>query len=100
MSVAKQAGVPASDLTASCRAALGAAEDVLARAQALLSRRLAKDGKLDPAALDREQHAAHGFAWLATYVAALKAILDWAEALQRDGALGERERLILQIGFA
>ena len=83
-----------------CRAALGAAEDVLARAQALLSRRLAKDGKLDPVALDREQHAAHGFAWLATYVAALKAILDWAVALQRDGALGERECLILQIGFA
>ncbi len=100
MSVAAQAVAPESDLIASCRGALGAAEDVLARAQASLSRRLSKDGKLDAAALDREQHAAHGFAWLATYVAALKAALDWAETLQRDGALGERELLILQIGFA
>jgi (2S)-methylsuccinyl-CoA dehydrogenase len=100
MSVAAQAVAPESDLIASCRAALGAAEDVLARAQAALSRRLSKDGKLDPAALDREQHAAHGFAWLATYVAALRATLDWAEKLQRDGVLGEREQLILQIGFA
>ncbi len=89
-----------SEVLSSCCAALGAAEDVLARAQALLSRRLAKDGKLDASALDREQHAAHGFAWLATYVAALKATLDWAETLQRDGALGEREQLILQVGFA
>ena len=81
-------------------AALDAAEIVLARAQASLSRRVAPGGKIDAAALDREQHAAHGFAWLATYVAALKATLDWAETLERSGALGERERLILQIGFA
>jgi len=100
MSVAAQALAPESDLIASCRAALGAAEDVLARAQASLGRRLSKDGKLDAAALDREQHAAHGFAWLATYVAALRATLDWADQLQREGALGEREQLILRIGFA
>ncbi len=100
MSVAAQALAPDSDLIAACRAALGAAEDVFARAQAALSRRLSKDGKLDAAALDREQHAAHGFAWLATYVAALRATLDWADKLQREGALGEREQLILQIGFA
>ncbi|HNB26183.1 MAG TPA: acyl-CoA dehydrogenase family protein [Alphaproteobacteria bacterium] len=100
MSVAAQAVAPQSDLIASCRAALGAAEDVLSRAQASLGRRLSKDGKLDAAALDREQHAAHGFAWLATYVAALRATLDWAEKLQQGGTLGEREQLILQIGFA
>ena len=65
MSVAAQAVAPQADLIASCRAALGAVEDVLSRAQASLSRRLSRDGKLDSAALDREQHAAHGFAWLA-----------------------------------
>jgi (2S)-methylsuccinyl-CoA dehydrogenase len=100
MNVAKQAATPASDLIASCRAGLAAAEDVLARAQAQLTRRLSKDGKLDAGALDRDQHAAHGFAWLATYVAALRATLDWADNLGRNGAFGEREQLILRIGFA
>jgi (2S)-methylsuccinyl-CoA dehydrogenase len=88
------------DLIPSCRAALAAAEAVLARAQSHLAQSLAPGGRVDAVALDREQHAAHGFAWLATYVAALKATLEWAEALERDGRLDERERLILQIGFA
>jgi (2S)-methylsuccinyl-CoA dehydrogenase len=82
-----------------CDQALQAAEGVLARAQAALSARVAPGGKIDAAALDRDQHAAHGFAWLATYVAALRATLDWAENLERAGKFGERERLILQLGF-
>ena len=82
-----------------CDQALEAAEGVLARAQAALSRRLAPGGKIDAVALDRDQHAAHGFAWLATYVAALRATLDWADNLERAGKFGERERLILQLGF-
>jgi len=83
-----------------CGQALAAAEDVLARARAALSARLAPDGKIDTAALDRDQHAAHGFAWLATYVAALRATLDWATNLERAGKFGERERLIVQLGFS
>ena len=82
-----------------CGQALEAAESALARAQAALSARLAPSGKIDAAVLDREQHAAHGFAWLATYVAALRATLDWAGNLERAGKFGERERLILQLGF-
>ena len=88
------------DLLDTCGHALEAADTVLARAQSQVARRFAPGGKVDAAALDREQHAAHGFAWLATYVAALKATLGWAETLRRDGRLGERERLILQIGYA
>ena len=38
------------------------------------------DGKLERQGMDREQRAAHGLAWYATYV----------EALQADGALGPR----------
>jgi (2S)-methylsuccinyl-CoA dehydrogenase len=88
------------DLLASCRAGLAAAETVLARAQSAVGARVAPGGKIDAAALDREQHAAHGFAWLATYVTALRATLDWTEGLDRAGKLGERERLILHLGFA
>ena len=95
---ARDAALP-SDLLTSCRDTLGAAEDVLARAQAAIGARVAPAGRIDAAALDRDQNAAHGFAWLATYVAALRAALDWAKNLERAGKLGERERLILQLGF-
>ena len=56
------------------RQALGAAQDYRTAAQAALAARLAN------APIDREQRAAHGFAWIATTVAALEATLDWAEA--------------------
>jgi (2S)-methylsuccinyl-CoA dehydrogenase len=54
---------------------------------------------VDAAALEREQFAAHGFAWLATYVEGLRQLLGWAERLAAAGQLGEREQLILQAGF-
>jgi (2S)-methylsuccinyl-CoA dehydrogenase len=83
-----------------CDQALEAAESMLARAQAAVVAKVAPGGKIDAAALDRDQHAVHGFAWLATYVAALRAILDWANNLERTGKFGERERLILHFGFS
>ncbi|HWA48351.1 MAG TPA: acyl-CoA dehydrogenase family protein, partial [Dongiaceae bacterium] len=89
-----------SDLVPTCRAALVAAEDVLARAQAKLSRALAPGGRVDAALLDREQHAAHGFAWFATYVAALRATLGWAERPEVADSPSAAEKLILQIAFA
>ncbi|HJT14949.1 MAG TPA: acyl-CoA dehydrogenase family protein, partial [Dongiaceae bacterium] len=96
---AQGVAVTSLDLLDACGRALEAADTVLARAQSLMARRVALGGKIDASALDRDQHAAHGFAWLATYVAALRATLDWARQLDQAGKLGERERLILQLGF-
>ncbi|MBA4097134.1 MAG: acyl-CoA dehydrogenase [Rhodospirillum sp.] len=96
---AQGVAVTSLDLLDACSRALEAADTVLARAQSQVARRVAPGGKVDAAALDRDQHAAHGFAWLATYVAALRATLDWAVKLDQAGKLGERERLILQLGF-
>lgn len=39
----------------------------------------ALSARLDARTLDREQRAAHGFAWVATSVAALEAVVDWLE---------------------
>ena len=50
-------------------------------------------------ALEREQFAAHGLAWYATYAAGLRQMLGWAERLETSGRLGEIERLILQAAF-
>jgi len=78
---------------------LAAAEEVLATARRRLEERVAPDGAIDPRRLDAHQFAAHGFAWLATYVTALRELRRWAQRLERAGGFGELEALILQIGF-
>ena len=50
--------------------------------------------------VDRAQHAAHGFAWLSTYVEALRQMQRWAEALGTAQKLGEIEQLILSAAFS
>jgi (2S)-methylsuccinyl-CoA dehydrogenase len=87
------------DLLPSCRQALDAAEAFRSAAREAVAGLVAPDGKVDPALLEREQFAAHGFAWLATYVIALRETLNWAERLAADGALGEAEALMVQIAF-
>ena len=72
------------------RQALTAAEDYRTAA------RIALAARLETAPIDREQRAAHGFAWVATTVAALEAILGWYEA-------GEKPRvdtLVTDLAFA
>ena len=54
-------------------------------------------GRIDSAALEDEQHAAHGLSWLATYVESLRQMAEWASRL--GDAFGEIEQLILTIGF-
>ncbi len=87
------------DLLPACRQALGAAEDFAAAAKRAVGTLVAPGGKVNAAALEREQFAAHGYAWLATYVTALAQMLAWAERLEAGGRLGELERLILQAAF-
>ncbi|MDW8371774.1 MAG: acyl-CoA dehydrogenase family protein, partial [Geminicoccaceae bacterium] len=88
------------DLLAACRAGLAAAASVRDRARDRLAARLAPGGRIDSERLEREQHAAHGLAWLEVHVRALEALLDWAERLRDAGRLGERERLQLAWGFS
>jgi (2S)-methylsuccinyl-CoA dehydrogenase len=88
------------DLLGETGAALAAADGLLRAAINTLRARLAPGGRVDPALLEREQHAVHGLAWLCTYVEALRQAHGWAERLRDAGSLGEREALILEIGFA
>jgi (2S)-methylsuccinyl-CoA dehydrogenase len=80
-------------------AAKEAARDLLGRAVAALRPVVAPEGPLAPELLEREQRAAHGLAWFATYVEVLGQMHDWASRLESRGSLGERERLLLVIGF-
>ena len=60
-------------------------------AQAALRQRLAQRP------VDVEQRAAHGFAWIATSVAALQAVHDWAEAGQGANPL---DAMVARLAFA
>jgi len=79
--------------------ALAAAETLLDAARAGVSDIVIRDGRVDAAALEREQFAAHGFAWAATYVEALRQMLGWAERCREAGSFGELESLMLQCAF-
>jgi (2S)-methylsuccinyl-CoA dehydrogenase len=71
--------------------ALAAAQDYRAAAHARLCARLAGSD------MDREQRAAHGFAWLATSVAALEALHQWIEANGPENPIDEQ---VARLGFA
>ena len=83
------------DLLALCADAERAADTYETVAREAVRKLIAPQGKVDPKLLEREQFAAHGFAWIATYVAAIRQMRRWAEA----NAGGELEQLILQVAL-
>ncbi|MSU88136.1 acyl-CoA dehydrogenase [Rhodobacteraceae bacterium 2CG4] len=89
------------DLATLTGPALQAAETVERAARQALAARIGggAGSRIPGAALEADQHAAHGLAWLATYVEALRQLHAWAGRLDDAGLLGEVEALILQIGF-
>ncbi|WP_420724701.1 MULTISPECIES: acyl-CoA dehydrogenase family protein [unclassified Hwanghaeella] len=82
--------------------ALSQAESLAAEAVDHLSQtvRNAETGRVDPIALERAQHQAHGTAWLVSHVAGLTALHDWAQRLEETNSMGPVEAGILRIGFA
>ncbi|MGA0371124.1 MAG: acyl-CoA dehydrogenase family protein [Paracoccaceae bacterium] len=72
---------------------------VLERAIEAVRSKVSQDGRISATLIELNQTAAHGLAWLATYVESLKQMQKWAETLQTEGGFGETEQLILQISF-
>jgi (2S)-methylsuccinyl-CoA dehydrogenase len=87
------------NLRQSCADALTAAAAYEAAVRGRVRALVAPTGAVEPQLLERHQFAAHGLAWIATTQEALRQLLSWAERLEVQAALGERERLILQAGF-
>lgn len=100
MPVAALRNDAADNLVARCLEVAGAAEGLLADATLRVRERVVADGKAQTKLLDREQRAAHGLAWLATYVEALRQLAAYAERMQAEGSFGEIEDLIVRIGSA
>ncbi|VVT02142.1 (2S)-methylsuccinyl-CoA dehydrogenase [Roseovarius sp. EC-HK134] len=87
------------DLLALTGVALAPAEALLERATGAVRALVTVDGRVSGAAIEANQTAAHGLAWLATYVEALRQMQLWAVRLDEKGEFGEVEQLILQIAF-
>jgi (2S)-methylsuccinyl-CoA dehydrogenase len=73
------------------------ADAARAAVRARVSTHVSAGGKLDRAALDREQHIVHGLAWVATYAETLREVRDWARALNEQGKFGETEHLLAKL---
>jgi (2S)-methylsuccinyl-CoA dehydrogenase len=89
---------PAPELISLLDQAADAATKLRDRAIAAVSAKVASGGKIDGEALEREQHAAHGLAWIATYVEALRQLASYARRLDGEGRFGEMENLLARIG--
>ena len=89
-----------SDLKTLTSEAVQAAEEILGQAKSALSARLVSDGRVQAQALEREQHAAHGLAWLATCVEALRQMAAYMERMEAEGRFGELEALLTRLVFA
>jgi len=87
------------DLLELTRAALKPLLDLQAQAIEAVQSRVCPEGRVDAAALDAHQCAAHALAWMATYVQALEQLQGWAERLGAEGRFKETEALIHQIAF-
>ena len=72
---------------------VAAADELLLAARASVRERVAaaKD--------DAQQATLHGYAWLATYVEAIRQLQAWAERLSATGRFGAMEQGILAVGM-
>ena len=73
---------------------------LLSDAAAAIRQRVLSNGKISGSALDREQHAVHGLAWLATYAEIVRQLNAYAARMNDAGRFGEVERLLVTIGLA
>jgi (2S)-methylsuccinyl-CoA dehydrogenase len=81
-----------------CEEAAANAERLLGRAAAAVRVKVSDNGSLSAVLIEREQHACHGLAWLATYAEAVKQMTAYAKRLDETGRFGEMEALLVQIG--
>ncbi|MBO6668732.1 acyl-CoA dehydrogenase family protein [Parvibaculum sp.] len=87
------------DLLPSTASAVEAADALFAKAKAAVFAKVAKDGKVSAALIEKEQFAVHGLAWFATYVEALRQLASYAARMTEEGRFGEFEALIVQAAF-
>ncbi len=71
---------------------------LLAEASASVRAKVTEGGKVSAGAIEREQHAAHGYAWLATYVESIRQLAAYSGRMIEAGRFGELEELLVRVG--
>ena len=74
------------------------AQALLAEAAAAVRAKVTEGGKISSAAVEREQHAVHGYAWLATYVESIRQLAGYTGRMTEAGRFGELEELLVRVG--
>jgi (2S)-methylsuccinyl-CoA dehydrogenase len=80
------------------RAAADALQVLLDEATSRMRARVVVDGKVSAGKLEAEQHAAHGLAWLATYVQAVRELASYSERMSAEGRFGAIEEMLVRVG--
>ncbi|MTI42875.1 (2S)-methylsuccinyl-CoA dehydrogenase [Roseibium hamelinense] len=88
---------PLLDLTQSAVATVDALLDTAA---AKVRAQVVDGDRISSSAMEREQRATHGLAWLATYVEALRQLDAYGKRLSDQGAFGELEECMVSLGFS
>lgn len=98
------AAAPASEvldgLTGLLQDAIKAADIYKTSVHKRVSSILAPTGKIDRAAFSDNQHLAHGYAWIVTYIETLRETANWASRLEAEKQLSEIDALLGQILFS
>jgi (2S)-methylsuccinyl-CoA dehydrogenase len=71
---------------------------LLAEAAVAVRLKVGDGGKISASAIEREQHAVHGYAWLATYVEAIRQLASYTSRMTEAGRFGETEELLVRLG--
>ena len=85
------------DLPRLLEEAQGVIGSLYGHAKARIQARVTAERKLSGHLIEREQHAVHGLAWLATYDAVLRELSAYAARLTASQKFGEMEQLLVQI---
>ena len=89
----------APDLLRLCDEAAENAERLVRRAIVAVRAKVSAGDALSSELMEREQHACHGLAWLATYCEGIKQMASYARRLNEAHRFGEIEALLTQIGI-
>ncbi len=98
MSLAASTRSPEGELVGVLSQAVDAIEALFDDARRAVADRVVRDGKTVARTLDREQRAAHGLAWLGTYVEVLRQLTAYVQRLSATDSFGEVEELLVRIG--
>src|SRR3954467_11828621 len=94
-----RAGLDAANYLDAAEQAFTSIERLYAEARSRVRAEVSTGGKISASALEASQHVAHGVAWLATYVEALREMIAYGRRMQAEGRYGEIEDLLTRIGF-